>query len=85
MRNSVKLITYSAFSVLFISACTFGDKGSEGRTDSAVVDTSVHSNPAGGHRGTGIDPDSPVHTKETSVLKDTMGTDSMGRSKKQTP
>ena len=47
MRNALKLITYSAFSMLFISACTFGDKGKEGRTDSAVVDTTVHSNPAG--------------------------------------
>jgi len=82
MTKSIKLITFCALSVLFISACTFGDKGKEGRTDSAVVDTSMHTNPTGGHTGTGINPDTPIHSKENSILKDTMGTDSIGRSKK---
>ncbi|MEJ5961213.1 hypothetical protein [Pedobacter immunditicola] len=82
MKHPMKLITFCALSVLFIAACTFGDKGEEGRTDSAVVDTSVHTNPAGGSTGTGIDQDTPIHSKESSILKDTMGTDSARRSNK---
>lgn len=82
MIHPMKLITFCALSVLFVSACTFGDKGEEGRTDSAVVDTAIHTNPAGGATGTGIDPDTPIHSKQNSILKDTMGTDTTGRSKK---
>ncbi|WP_432714813.1 hypothetical protein [Pedobacter sp.] len=85
MRNSIKLLYICAFSFAGITACTFGDKGQEGRTDSAVVDTNLHGDPEGGHRGTGIDPDEPVHTKETSILKDTSGTDSAGRSLNKKP
>jgi hypothetical protein len=82
MRNMTKLICVAAFFVLSLAACTFGDKGDEGRTDSAAVDTMQKTHEEAGHRGTGIDQDTAVHSKETSILKDTMGTDSMGRSKK---
>ena len=82
MKNPIQLITFSALFVLFISACTLGDKGKEGRTDSAVVDTTMHTNPAGGHTGTGVNQDTAVHSKDNSILKDTMGTDSTGRNKK---
>jgi len=82
MKNAIKVLSLSALFMCFLSACTLGDKGEEGRTDSAVVDTTTHSNPDAGHRGTGVDTNKPVHTKETSIIKDTMGTDTTDRQKK---
>jgi hypothetical protein len=69
---------------LSLASCTFGDKGEEGRTDSAVVDTNIHTSEKEGLRGTGIDTSNEsVHGRENSMLKDSTATDTARKNQRQ--
>ncbi len=81
MNNSVKFISALALSALLMSACTFGDKGSDKRTDSAAVDTTQKSDPNAGSTGTGISSATPVNTGKGTIMKDPVKTDSTAKSK----
>lgn len=76
MKNLINFVIVCA-AVLFLSSCTFGDKGSEKVPDSVSMDTSRTSTPEGGYTGTGVTTDTAVNTGRGTIIKDTTATDSV--------
>lgn len=74
MKNSVKISSFLMVSVLCFSACTFGDKGKEKTPN--TVDTSVHTSPAEGATGNGINPAPAVNSGHPTTNGDTVSVDS---------
>ena len=75
MKNSIKFLTIILIATFSFSACTFGDKGKEKTPN--TVDTSVHSSPAEGATGNGINPAPAVNTGHATTNGDTVNTDSV--------
>jgi len=80
MKKSMKFFSLITISALSLSACTFGDKGKEKTPN--TVDTTVHSSPAEGATGNGINSAPAVNTGHATTNGDTVNTDSVATKKK---
>lgn len=78
MKKIVKISSLLVCSVLYFSACTFGDKGKEKKPN--TVDTTVHTSPAEGATGNGVNPANAVNSGHPTTNGDTVNTDSVEQS-----